>query len=278
MKIAISAESTIDMPKELLNKYDIHTVPFTVILGQTEALDGTIENSKIFEFVKQNNILPKTSAVNKFQYEEHFTKLKQNYDAIIHISLSSEFSSAFSNACEVANAMENVFVIDSRSLSTGIALLAIKARTLASENKTCPEIVSTLEKLTSKLQVSFVIDKLDYLYKGGRCSGLAVFGANLLSLKPQIVVEDGKMRVGKKYIGKLEKIIPKYCEDCLSAYSGFDLSVAFVTYTTATENMINSAVNALKSRGFENIYITTAGGTITSHCGPNTMGILFITK
>lgn len=278
MKIAISAESTIDMPKELLDKFNIKTVPFTIILGNEEKLDGEIDNNTIFEFVKNNNILPKTSAVNKFQYKKHFSSLLQDADAIIHFSLSSEMSSAYSNAKDVASEMNNVFVIDSRSLSTGIALLAIKASELASSGLALGDILYVINNIISKVQASFILDKLDYLYKGGRCSSLAKFGANLLSLKPQIIVENGKMRVGKKYVGKLDKVIAKYCSDTLSAYPHVDKSHAFVTYTTATPNMIKTATNALKNAGFINIHQTIAGGTITSHCGPLTMGILFISE
>jgi len=265
MKIAISAESTIDLTKELLNKYDIKTVPFTVIMGQQEYLDGEIENQQIYDFVAKENILPKTSAVNQFQYEEHFKNILKDSDAIIHFSLSSEISSAYSNAVAVANTLKNVHIIDTRSLSTGIALLAIKASEMANENK-------RLEKV----QASFILDKLKYLYKGGRCSSLAMFGANILSIKPQIVLKDGKMIVGKKYIGKLDIATAKYCEDTLNACSGFDLSHAFITCTTATPTMLKVAKESLEKRGFKNIHYTNAGATITSHCGPNTIGILFI--
>ena len=276
MKIAISAESTIDLTKELLNKYDIKTVPFTVIMGQQEYLDGEIENQQIYDFVAKENILPKTSAVNQFQYEEHFKNILKDSDAIIHFSLSSEISSAYSNAVAVANTLKNVHIIDTRSLSTGIALLAIKASEMANENKSLDEILKTINNLIEKVQASFILDKLKYLYKGGRCSSLAMFGANILSIKPQIVLKDGKMIVGKKYIGKLDIATAKYCEDTLNACSGFDLSHAFITCTTATPTMLKVAKESLEKRGFKNIHYTNAGATITSHCGPNTIGILFI--
>ncbi|MBQ7453012.1 MAG: DegV family protein [Clostridia bacterium] len=277
MKIAISAESTIDCPKALLEEYGIKTVPFTVILDDKEALDGEITPAEIFQFVKEKNILPKTSAVNKFQFETHFSELLKDNDAIIHFSLSSDMSSAYQNAKEVADKCSNIFVVDSRSLSTGIALLAIKASELAKEGKTAEEIYETCMALRDKVSASFILDKLNYLYKGGRCNSLAYFGASLFSIKPQIVVDGGKMRVGKKFVGKFDKLIGKYCQETLSKAPAYDTSHAFVTYTTATEEAVNTAKESLEKAGFKNIHITNAGGTISSHCGPNTLGILFIT-
>lgn len=278
MKIAISAETTIDMPKELLKQYEIEVVPFTVIMGSEEYLDGEIENNQIFEFVDKTRKLPKTSAVNKFQYEIHFKKLLKSYDAIIHISLSSEISCAYNNAVEVAKTMKNVYVLDSCSLSTGIALLAIKASEMITQNESVENIYNTLEKARTKVQASFVLNKLQYLSKGGRCSSLTSFGANLLRIKPQILVKDGKMQVGKKYVGKFDSCVEKYCEDTLNSFDNLDLNHAFVTYTTAYSQVIDFAKNALIKKGFKNVHITKAGATISSHCGPNTLGILFMEK
>ena len=276
MKIAISAESTIDLPRELLDKYKISTVPFTVIMGKDEYFDGQISNQDIFDFVEKEKILPKTSAVNRFQYEQHFKNLLKTHEAVIHFSLSSGISCAYENAVSVAKELKNVYVIDTASLSTGIALLAIKASELNEKNLPLDDILKTVKSLIEKVQASFIINKLNYLYKGGRCSSLAMLGANVLSIKPQIILSNGKMKVGKKYMGKLENLIAKYCNDTLDACSGFDLSHAFVTYTTASQKMLDEAKKSLISRGFKNIHFTTAGATITSHCGPNTLGILFI--
>lgn len=278
MKIAISAESTIDVGRELLDKFNVKIVPFTIILGDKEEHDGTVSSQEIFDFVKKNNILPKTSAVNREQYQKHFTSLLKDNDVVIHISLSSELSSAYNNAREVASEMAGVYVIDSRSLSTGIALLAIHASEMAADEKSAHEIVDECTRLTENVRASFILDKLDYIHKGGRCSALALFGANLLSIKPQIVVKNGVMKVGKKYVGKYEKVALKYFEDTLNACDGFDLEHAFITTTTATDEMIAAAETALKARGFKNIYFTHANATISSHCGPNCIGILFIAK
>lgn len=278
MKIAITAESTIDLPNELLEKYDIKTMPFTVILGDNEYKDGEITSSDIFKFVEENKILPKTSAINEIQYTEFFEEILKDYDAVVHFCLSSGISSACRNAKLAESNLKNVHVVDTKSLSTGIALLAIYARELANEGKTAEEIKELCESRTKDVQASFVVKKLDYLHKGGRCSSVALLGANLLSIRPEIVLSDGKMISAKKYMGKMEKVIEKYCKDVLAENPNPDKKYAFVTYTTASEEMVNIAKTALVQAGFETIYETTAGATITSHCGENTLGILFLNK
>ena len=278
MKIAISAESTIDLPKEILNKYNIKTVPFTILLGEETVLDGEVPTETIFDYVTEHKVLPKTSAVNEFQYEEHFTNLLKDADAIVHYTLSSEMSCAYANAVKASKKFKNVYVVDSRSLSTGIALLAIKAAKMAEKGKSAEEIFEQTNADTSLVQASFVINKLDYLKKGGRCSSLALLGANLLKIRPQIVVRNGKMVSGKKYRGDFNIVVKNYCADTLKEFSSYDNSLAFVTYTTASAEAVNYADEALKNAGFKEIYHTRAGGTIASHCGPNTLGILFLKK
>lgn len=277
MKIAITAESTIDMPKDLLEKYNIQIIPFTVILGDNEFKDGVITSKEIFEFVEENKILPKTAAINDEQYKEFFTSVLKEYDAIVHICLSSEISCAYQNALKAKEGMENVYVVNSKSLSTGIALLAIYASELASRGEfSARDIYDKVNARVPYVQASFVIKKLDYLHKGGRCSALSYYAASALRLRPQILVKDGAMGVHKKYMGKMEGAISKYVYDVLNEFNTPDLSVAFVTYTTASQEMVDSAKNALKAKGFKTIYETTAGATITSHCGENTLGILYI--
>lgn len=278
MKIAITAESTIDLPKEILNKYNIKTIPFQVMLGETEYKDGEISSADIFEYVQKNKVLPKTSAINEEQYTNFFAEEIKGYDALIHFCLSSKISSACSHAIAAAEHFSDVFVVDSLSLSTGIALEAIKARKLADEGLEAKEIYETLTNLTPKVQASFVIERLDYLAKGGRCSSILAFGANLLKLRPQIILKDGAMKSAKKYRGNMDKVIGEYCADVLKEHAEPDLSVGFVTYTSATPEMVEKAKQALQARGFENIYETHAGATITSHCGEHTLGILFIDK
>lgn len=278
MKIAISAESTVDLQEDLLKKYDIHTVPFSIIMGEEEFLDGQVDGNKIFDFVKQTKKLPKTSAVNEYQYDEYFAGLLKNYDAIIHFSLSSEMSSAYRNACLSAKKFDNVFVVDTRTLSTGIALLAIKASEMAARGEGIKTIVDSCTAAIEKLSVSFVLDTLQYLYRGGRCSAIAMFGANLLSIKPSIVVREGVMKVGKKYRGKFAQVVEKYCIDTLSQYPEVEKAHVFVTHSHACPEAVEAARKCLEQKGFVAIHETIAGGTISSHCGPSCLGILFITK
>lgn len=277
MKIAISAESTLDLSKELIKQYDVHVIPFTVLLGETPYLDGDINSQDIFDYVDKTKILPRTCAINEFQYHEYFQGLlDQGYDAVIHFSLSSEISAACSQANNAAKKMDNVYVIDSRSLSTGIALEVIYASKLVKKGLKPQEIVEKVSARVPYVQASFVIQTLEYLHKGGRCSGLARFGAAILRIKPQIIVSDGKMAPAKKYFGRKSQVIAAYCRDTLEQFANPDLSVAFVTHTLATPEMVAIAIDALQKRGFKTIYETTAGATITSHCGPQTLGILFI--
>ena len=276
MKIAISAETTVDLTKELLEKYDVKTVPFTVLLGEEAKLDGEITVDEIIDYVNITKVLPKTSAVNEYQYDEHFEKLLKDYDAIIHFSLSSELSSAYSNAVRSSQKFENVFVIDSRSLSTGIALLCIYARKLAEKGTSPQEINDLCIKRIPSVQASFELNRVDYLYKGGRCNVLTYLGANVLKIRPQILLKDGKMISGKKYRGKFPHVVNNYCNDVLEEFNNPDLEEVFLTYTTAEDTVLESVKNILRDRGFKNINVTRAGATITSHCGENCLGILYI--
>ena len=277
MKICITAESTIDLSKELLKQYDIKVIPFSVLLGENEYADGEITPQDIFDYVAENKVLPRTCALNDYQYRDFFRGcLEQGYDAVIHFCLSSGISGSYLQAVHAATKVENVYVIDSQSLSTGIALEAIYARKLAEKGLKPQEIVDKVTARIPYVQASFVIQTLEYLHKGGRCSGLLRFGAAILRIKPQIIVSEGKMAPAKKYIGRKSQVVEAYCKDTLEQFANPDLSIAFVTHTQATPEMVAVAIDALKNRGFKTIYETTAGATITSHCGPQTIGILFI--
>ncbi len=276
MKIAISAETTIDLTKEIVEEYDIKIVPFTIQLGDRTALDGEVTTDDIISFVNKTGTLAKTSAVNEYTFDEHFSKLLESYDAVIHFSLSSEMSVACTNAIRAATKYKNVYVIDTRSLSTGIALLALSAKRLVDEGVDVEEVYERTLKRVPFVQASFELKRLDYLYKGGRCSGLVYFGANLLKIRPQIIVENGKMVTGKKYRGNYNHIVKTYCHDVLERYNHPDLTEVFLTYTTADDEILESAKGILKEYGFKKIHVTRAGGTITSHCGEDCLGILYI--
>lgn len=278
MKIAISAESTIDIPQELLERFDIKTTPFTINFNDKLVEDHFGISQEIFDFVDSTKKLPKTSAVSPEQYRVHFENLLKEYDAVVHISLSSLMSSAYNNACSVAKELGNVYVVDSRTLSSAIALLAIKGRELADAKHSPQEIYDILTETTKRVKVNFVLEKLNYLYKGGRCSGLALLGANLLKIKPEIVVSEGKMILGKKYMGNMTKVVSKYIDDYLGENPNPELDYVFVTHSSSMPEAEKLLTEKLRDRGFKTIFNTYAGGTICSHCGPNCIGVLFISK
>lgn len=275
MKIALSSESTCDLSQELLEKYNISIIPYSVILGDEVVEDNPTVPAKIYDYVEKTKKLPKTSAINEETYKEYFSSLLKKHDAVIHISLSSGITSSTSNAIRVSESMKNVYIIDSKSLSTGLALLCIYARTLIDAGEDIETIISKVNARVPYVQASFVVERLDYLYKGGRCNKLALFGANLLKIRPQIVLKDGLMIPGKRFRGKMEGVIEKYCEETLEEFNTPDKSVAFVTHTSATPEMVERAKTALQKAGFKEIYDTVAGGTITSHCGEHVLGILY---
>ena len=277
MKIAITAESTIDLTQDLLSKFDIKTIPFTVILGDKDYVDGEITPEDIFKFVGETGVLPKTTALNEYEYEEFFKSVLTDYDAIIHFALSSGISSSYSHAVSASNNLQNVYVIDSKSLSTGIALQAINARQLANDGLDIKDIIAKVEDRKDKVQASFVIERLDYLHKGGRCSGFKMLAANVLKIRPCIVLKDGKMinDSSKNGKGSMPFAVKKYCEAVLNEFHDLDKTIAFITYSSATPEMVAAAKNALENAGVKTIYETNAGCTITSHCGENTLGILY---
>ncbi len=275
MKIALTAESTVDLPQDLLQQFDIQVVPFYVVLGDEYIEDGEGVSQKIYNYVAETKQLPKTAAINISDFEEFFGKIKQDYDAIIHISLSSGLSSACANAKAAAANFENVYVIDSLQLSTGIALLAIYARQLIDEGREVTEIVKLVNQKVPRMQTGFILENLNYLYKGGRCSALALLGANILKIKPQIEMKDGKLSVKRKFIGNMKSVADKYITALLQDYPTPKLDYVFITHSSDMPEIVESFKAKLAERGFEHIYDTFAKGTICSHCGQNCIGILF---
>lgn len=276
MKIAISTESTCDLSQEQIDSNDIKIIPYTVILGDEMVTDNADVPAKIFKFVEETKVLPKTSAINETTYKEYFEELLKTHDAVIHISLSSGLSSSCAHAKSAGESLKNVYVVDSKSLSTGIGLLVLYAKKLADAGEDAETIYNKVLARVDSVQASFVVEKLDYLYKGGRCSALSLFGANLLKIRPQLVLKEGFIKPAKKYRGKMEKVVADYCKDTLEEFKTPDKSIGFVTYTTATPEMIAAAKTALQNAGFETIVETVAGGTITSHCGEHVLGILYL--
>lgn len=275
-KIAISLDSACDLSKELIEKYDFKVIPFGVNLGDKFFYDGEISPEEIFEYADNNKTLPKTNAVNEEAFKEHFAKILNDYDAIIHFDISSDMSSAYQNAVNASKNFKNVYVVDSRTLSTAISLEAIYAKKLTETMDDPAKIVELVKKRIPAVQASFIIERLDYLYKGGRCSGLALLGANLLKIRPEIEVLNGNMKNTEKFRGKMADCVTKYCRATLEKYNHPDKSVIFITHSVADKELVDAAKAVVSEYGFENVYETTAGCTVSSHCGKNTLGILYI--
>ena len=233
----------------------------------------------IFAHVNGGGALCSTSAANVNDYMELFEEYKKEYDAVIHINLGSGFSSSYQNACIAAEEFENVYVVDSMNLSTGHGLVVVEAVKMAENGETPEKIYEALKELAPKVEASFVLDRLDYMVKGGRCSAVAALGASLLQLKPCIEVVDGKMGVCKKYRGSYEKALANYVKDRLKDREDIETERIFVTHTETPQEIVDSvkaAVNEYKEFGI--VEETVAGCTVSCHCGPNTLGVLFIRK
>ena len=279
-KVIIASDSTSDLNKELIEKYDIKVIPMTITLGKDQYTDGVdVDSDKIYEYYNQTKQLPKTSAVNAYQFSEVFEKYIKDGYSIVCFTISSEMSSTFNNARLAASEFENVHIVDTRNLSTGGGLLVLKACELREQGKTAAEIANACRELTDYVDASFVIDNLEFLHKGGRCNAVTVFAANLLKMKPCIMVKGGKMGVGKKYRGSFEMSLKKYIQDQLEELDNIDLDNVFVTHAGCDESIVNMCVDKVKELApFKNLHITRAGCTVSSHCGRNTLGVLFIRK
>ena len=281
MRIKITADSTCDLPPDIVSKYDIGITPLYIMKDEKPYKDRLeITVSDIFEYVESGAGMTRSSAINVSEYQEYFSSLLGDYDAIIHISISNFISVCNQNARLAAEDLKNVYVVDSLSLSTGSGLLVLDAALMGNSGMPPERIVEELEHLVTKVDASFVIGTLKYLHKGGRCSGLAALGANILKLNPCIEVIGGKMDVGKKYRGSFDKIILQYVEDKLSVRDDIDLRRIFVTYPpTMSDELISKIVDKVKScKDFEEIICCEAGCVISNHCGPICAGILFYNK
>lgn len=279
-KVIISADSTCDLSKEILEKYKINTFPLIVMLGDDEHLDGVnVTPDDIYEFVAKTKKLPKTAARNVQDYKTFFEKeLKENDgDAIVHFTISSDESMSYQNAYNASKELKNVYVVDSRVLSTGIGLLVLRACDLKEEGKTAKEIFDEVSGLCKKTQVSFVVDVLDYLHKGGRCSLLALLGAKALHIHPYIKMKNGSLGVFKKYRGNMKICFTKYVEQLAEDYPNPEKKRCIITHSGCTDELVAHVKELVESKfNFDEILTTIAGSTITSHCGRGTLGVLFI--
>lgn len=278
--IQITCDSTCDLPQELCEKHHIAVSPLTIGMGNQSFHDGVdVTAEKLFAYVEQTGKLPTTAAVAPGEYTDFFRPFVDAGKTVIHINISTKLSSCHQNACLAAEELGGVYPIDSYNLSSGSGHLALAAAEMAEIGMDAEAIVDALNEMKTRLDVSFIIQTLDYLYKGGRCSGLAAFGANLLKIRPEIKVVDGAMDVGQKYRGSMEKTVLAYVDGRLAGRSDIDLHRIFVTHSTMPKDVVEQVIARVRElHPFEEVIESDAGCTISTHCGPACIGVLFFTK
>ena len=279
-KIKITCDSTCDLTQELYDKYNVSVSPLCITLGEEIARDGIdINTQNVFDYVSANGVLPKTSAVSMADYIDFFRQFTSDGYTVIHINLSCHLSSCHQNARLAAEEVGGVHVIDSQNLSSGSGHLVIAAAELAAEGLSADEIVDRLNEMKTRLDVSFVLQTVEYLKMGGRCSAIAALGANLLQLRPEIEVVDGKMRPAKKYRGSIDRSVTDYVKGRLEGREDVDCKRIFVTHSYVPDAVVEKVVALVRElHPFEEVLVTTAGCTISSHCGPACLGVLFFRK
>ena len=279
MNIKISADSTCDLSPELLERYHVGIVPLYIVREGKSLLDGVdITPDEIYDHVANGGSICSTAAVSVYDYEGFFRKELESADAVVHFHISSDMSACYQNACIAANEVGNVYPVDTRNLSTGIGLLVLEAAELAQKGMfTAQEIQQQMEQRRELLDVSFLVEQLGYLRKGGRCSSVAALGANMFSLRPCIQVKDGEMGVGKKYRGASRKCLLQYVRERLEGRDNIDTHRIFITESGGfTPEEVAEVAAAVRSyQPFEEVLHTRAGCTVSSHCGPRTLGILY---
>lgn len=281
MSVKIIADSTCDLSKDLLEKYDISVLPLHIVLGDKEYKDGLeISPDEIYEWSNTNKEAPKTSAAAISDTIDIYSKYLKSYDEIICFSISGQMSTTVNvmrMAAEELDSEDKIHIIDSENLSTGGGLLVIEAAIMAKEGKSGIEIIESINELKPFVRASFIVDTLTFLHRGGRCSGVAALAGGALKLHPKIVVENGGMKPDKKYRGKMNSAILSYVKDLEPQIKNAKNDRVFITHSGCEEEIIQSVRQYLSELGhFEEILITRAGGVISSHCGPGTLGVLFI--
>lgn len=280
MNIKITSDSTCDLSEEILKRYDIALLPLSVIMdGKTHRDQQDISPTDIFRHVEAGGKLCSTSAINVEDYRRYFAAFSAAYDAVIHITIGSGFSSCYQNASIAASSFTNVFVVDSMNLSTGQGLLVVEAAQLSRKGISVVEICSHLHEIRGRVETSFLLDRLDYMQKGGRCSATAALGANLLRIKPCIAVQGGCMGVSEKYRGSFQRCVEKYVRDRLKDRRDLRRDRIFITHSGCAPEIVEAVQSAIrKYADFDEILETQAGCTVSCHCGPGTLGILFLTR
>lgn len=283
MEIMITADSTCDLPQNIIEEKEIIIIPLSILLGENSYLDGIeVHTQDVYDYVAKTGTLPKTAAVTPAQYYEVFKQLTDEGKAVVHIGLSSAISSSYQNAVIAAEDFDNVYCVDSKNLCMAMGLLVLKACDLRDKGFDAKKIANRINALVPKVHSTFVLDSLEYLHKGGRCSGVARFGANVLGLKPAIGVDStrGTMNVIKKYRGKMDSVYKQYINDSLSDISKIDSSRLVIANSGGVSGEILAfARGVAEGKGkFSEIIMADAGCTISSHCGPKTFAIFYIKK
>ncbi len=282
-RISIATDSTSDLSEDLIRDYDITVMPLHVNMGDKEYLDGVnITPEELYRWSDANNETPKTSAISLEEAYTCMENLLKSSEKIIVFCIAQEMSSCYSVMKMAADALEaedRVFIIDSKNLSTGIGLQILAAATMAKEGADAVDIVKAIEKMQPYVRASFVVDTLTYLHRGGRCSGLAALAGGALKLHPLIEVIDGRMQPGKKYRGRMHKVIIDYVTELTDALNEAEENMVFITHSGCNDEVIESVKEKLEVMNyFHRIYVTRAGSVISSHCGPGTLGVLFVSK
>lgn len=281
-KVRIISDSTCDLSEELKKQYDIKIIPLCIIMDDKSYFDMVeVTPAEIFEWADKNKTTPKTSATSIEEAMKVLKPLKEAGDDVIYIGISEDMSTTCNVIRLAAEELEyeRVFIINSMNLSTGIGLQVLRAADLAQEGKSAEEIVELIENARDDVRASFVVDTLTYLSRGGRCNSVTALLANTLQIHPKIVVANGKMGVGSKYRGKMDRVLNKYEAEMEADLLKADPKRVFVTHSGLERERIDDILNKLKDLNyFENIYETNAGGVICSHCGPGTLGILYYAK
>lgn len=283
LNIILSADRTCDLTRELCESFDVHTIPYHITLEGKEYRDSVdIVPEELYRAWWDRKVLPHTSAINAEEYVAYFRPWVEAGYEVIHFCLGSALSSSCQNCFAAAEMLGgHVHPVDSHSLSTGTALQVMDCREHICAGESAEEIARYFNSSTRRYHASFILDTLEFMHAGGRCSAVAAFGANLLKLKPCIEVDNtsGGMGVGKKYRGKLENVLAQYTREKLARYSDIRTDRIFITHSGIEESYIHKVRETiLQEMQFDNIYVTQASCTISSHCGPNTLGILFATE
>ena len=278
--IKITTDSTCDLPAELLEQHNITVLPLGIVKAGKLYQDGVdICTADIAAHVDAGGEITTTNAVNVADYETVFRRETERYDAVIHINIGMGFSCCHQNAKLAAEEVPEVYVVDSSNLSMGHGMVVLAAAEAAEAGKSVAEILALLDDLIPRVEISFILDRLDYMKKGGRCSAVTALGANLLKLHPCIEVIDGKMSVVKKYRGSMEKVVGEYIRDRLTGRTDIDTSRVFLVDTCRTPGLTEIARQLLEEDGrFGQIIQGKVGCTVFCHCGPDTLGLVFLRK